>query len=378
MKRLAFLVASAAAIPILHGGPILRIEDLGTLGGSQMSGAAINASGQVAGTGTDAQGYLRAFSSTNGSTGVMPAGNLPASANGIGTSGQVVGATFVNGNTQATLWSDGIAQNIGGLGGPSSSALAINARNQIAGWSMTEDGAGHAVVYSGSGVEDVSLPGSIWSSAYAIDNSGAIAATALTGWGTFSAYTWSPALGYTSLGTLGGANSYASGMNDRGQVVGNSSAASGYSHAFLADNSGLHDLGTLGGQSSYAYGINNAGAVVGYATLGDGNHAFLYLKGIMYDLNLLIPNLEEWDLTAAYAINDAGQITGTGILDGVEHAFRLDTAPGRISMMSGSPLGESVGQVIANPEPGTVGMVLIGVLLCAGGIRRQSKPTASR
>jgi len=362
MKVLALLAACTVVVTVVNAGPILRIEDLGTLGGSQMSGAAINAFGQVAGTGLDAQGYLRAFSAMNSPTDLTPVWATSASANGISSSGQVVGTTYVDGNSQATLWSNGTARQIGGLGGPDSYALAINDNQQIAGWATTPQGQGHAVVYSNGGVQDVNLPVASSSSAYAINSSGSIAGTAMVASGVFRAYTWSPVLGFTTLGTLGGVSSYGFGMNDSGQVVGNSSSITGYAHAFLSDASGMRDLGTLGGQSSYAYGINNAGSVVGYASLGGVDHAFLYSGGIMFDLNLLVSNLTGWELTAAYAINDSGQITGVGLFQGVEHVFRLGPVVG----VQNSPM--------ATPEPHTIALILIGaaVLICGTLLQRRT------
>src|SRR5687768_6931550 len=84
----------------------------------------------------------------------------------------------------------------------------------------------------------------------------------------------------TDLGTLGGDNSHASGINDTGQVVGYSETDSRGRrvHAFITgpDGAGMTDLGTLGGDYSWAYGINDAGQVVGYSTTDNGrSHAFI-------------------------------------------------------------------------------------------------------
>ena len=57
--------------------------------------------------------------------------------------------------------------------------------------------------------------------------------------------------------------------------------------------SGLYqvtDLGTLGGAASYATGINSSAQIVGYAwTTASLEHAFLYSGGSMIDLNPLLP-----------------------------------------------------------------------------------------
>jgi probable HAF family extracellular repeat protein len=365
MKVLALLAVTLATVPAIFGAPLLRIDDLGSLGGSQMSGMAINASGAVAGYGLDASGNLHAFSSIGSPTDLTPGWAVTASAYGINGAGQVAGTTFADGHSQATLWSNGTAQVIGGLGGPDSYATAINDANQVAGMATTAGGQGRAVIYSAGGAQDVSLPGSSWASAYAINGDGAIAGYAMAASGAFQAYTWSPAGGYSSLGTLGGANSYAFGINDQGQVVGNSNTSSGYSHAFVWDSTGMHDLGTLGGASSYAFGINDGGEVVGYSSLAGSSdtHAFLVLNGVMFDLNSLVQNLAGWDLTEAYAINGSGQIAGTGLFDGAEHAFRLDVVDPAVAAQSvelGSPLG--------TPEPATCATVLMGLAILAGSL----------
>ncbi len=74
----------------------------------------------------------------------------------------------------------------------------------------------------------------------------------------------------TDLGTLGGTSSQAFGINDHGQVVGQSRLANGQLRAFLWEDGAMTDLGTLGGTFSLARGINDLGQVVGRSTLANG------------------------------------------------------------------------------------------------------------
>src|SRR2546422_786419 len=88
-----------------------------------------------------------------------------------------------------------------------------------------------------------------------------------------------------TLGALpGDSTSLAHGINDAGQVVGQS----GWLHAFLWDNGTMTNLGNLGGPLSAATGINNAGQVVGTSETPSGwSHAFLWQNGTMIDLGTL-------------------------------------------------------------------------------------------
>jgi probable HAF family extracellular repeat protein len=123
--------------------------------------------------------------------------------------------------------------------------------------------------------------------------------------------------GVTDLGVLpGGLHSYAYGINDSGQVVGNCSYT-GFQHAFMWNGS-MHDLGGLDPENivSEAYAINNNGQVVGKSKIpGGSTHAFLYSGGVMLDLNSLV-NLPGVNLYTAYGINDRGQILANSSFDG--------------------------------------------------------------
>lgn len=76
-------------------------------------------------------------------------------------------------------------------------------------------------------------------------------------------------------------------------------------------------LGTLGGFEAVAFGLNDAGQVVGWSIVGEEiiRHAYLWTDGTMVDLGVL-PGDEE---STARDVNDAGVVVGTsesGIQEG--------------------------------------------------------------
>ncbi len=116
----------------------------------------------------------------------------------------------------------------------------------------------------------------------------------------------------TDLGTMGEESSYASGINDKGVVVGTTSGehAEDFTRAFIWTNGHAKDIGGLTKVRPWAiaHGINNKGQVVGYSPNAAGaGHAVLWdAANGMRDLVVPSPGEE----STAYGINNKSQVVG--------------------------------------------------------------------
>lgn len=167
-------------------------------------------------------------------------------------------------------------------------------------------------------VTDLDMPGSTYSFAYGVNNSGQVTGNTRPGFPPPQAFLYSNG-SMTQLGTLGGATSFGHGISDAGQVVGYTETLMG-TRAFLYSNGAMTSLGTLGGTASVGFGVNNLGQATGYSlTSGDASsYAFLYSNGTMTNLGAL-----GGTGSIGYGINDAGQVTGLAYIGGnvAYHAF---------------------------------------------------------
>ncbi len=143
----------------------------------------------------------------------------------------------------------------------------------------------------------------------------------------------------TDLGTLpGGTNSGAHGINDRGEIVGDSDTRNGTRHAYLLHHHKMLDLGTLEHDrklNSAANRINDRGEIVGWSevrlTVNNSvvRRAFISSGGRLQNLAELIdkkaPLCGRVTLTEARAISSNGWIAADGFDDTTQepHAYLL-------------------------------------------------------
>jgi probable HAF family extracellular repeat protein len=147
------------------------------------------------------------------------------------------------------------------------------------------------------------------------------------------AFLWTRDDGMKDLGSLG-ADSSAAAINDAGKVVGSSltTPTGAVTHAFLwTAAQGMKDLGTLGGTASTATDINNAGQVVGWSH-GPSTYrrAFLWTETAgMVSLGTPGGNHSE-----AHGVNEYGAVVGWSEISpfGPRHAFMWTVSGGMIDL----------------------------------------------
>jgi hypothetical protein len=161
-----------------------------------------------------------------------------------------------------------------------------------------------------------------------------------------------------------GWNSYATSINDAGDIVGTGGTADapfspdgtlGIPFLRYADGTLIRfptaPRDSLG--SAIAMDINNSDVIVGLAGNpldGDGGiGAWVIYNGVVKTLADLLPPGSGWTLNDAWAINDAGQIVGNGVFNGAFRGYVLTL--GGLQQLDTPP---SVSDVSASTAPGTV------------------------
>jgi len=247
--------------------------DIGLFEGNLTSAVAINSRGVVLGGSFD--GFHSSTFIWKGPRRFVPlpqSGAYNVAGEAINDSNRVAGVRY-RASDEAFLWdpTKDTLRSLGFLpGGDASEARDINNLDHITGWATVGGGAQHVFLWTRSGgMSDLGIPeGSSQAFAEAINDEDEIVGEADLG--SSNLFYWSPGTGYKILQTLGGGG-YALDINGTGVIVGSCTVPNtSLLHAVLWPDrlSAPQDLGTLpGGTTAFAFGINNLGQVVGQSDL---------------------------------------------------------------------------------------------------------------
>lgn len=352
---LAFLSALLAPLPS-QAAPLYTVSFLPD---AQFSPYAMNNAGQIVGTRGGA-GLRAVF--YDGARQFLTLPDAESSlAYGINDAGAVTGVylSLTDSNAHAFVYRNGSLRDLGA----GTAGFGINASGDVVGVAQAAGG-GNTGFLDRNGVrtELGNLGAGTSAQALGINDRGQIVGNSTLGAETENAPTH-PFLysdgALLDLGTLAGANdNSAVAINNAGQVVGYSEAADGSAHAFVYEGGVMRDLGGFGTAQMNIRNINQHGRFVGTAITGAGGDVpFVSLGGRLVDLNTLIDPALGWTLYSADLNNDFDQIVGSGCYQGMCGLVRLDLAG-------------------AVPEPRAAWLLVPGLLVLVGARRRQRRGEA--
>jgi probable HAF family extracellular repeat protein len=352
------------------------IADLGTLGGDNSAAVWITNSGDVIGhseTGDfDSFGgaIIHAFRWRKGimeDLGTL--GDVNSTGLGGNSKGEVVGNNWYNIN-RALLWYNGASIDLGTLVGPDgfSWAQQVNDEGQAVGASAAPDGTFHAVLWNYGAISDLGTLGGPNSSTYSLANGindlGQVVGDSqqdtifnpLLGFPPFFPALWDK----NSVTKLGGAPGYAFAgdafnINNKSQVVGRIGVADpnegAVAHAYFWEAGVMRDLGVpAGDDNSEANSLNDAGQVVGDSGVGyilgySPDRALLWQNDQWIDLNTLIPAGSGYQLVAAFDVNARGQIVVSAVQLSTGNMHAVLLTPQPSSVAGNAVTGGASGRV---------------------------------
>jgi probable HAF family extracellular repeat protein len=232
----------------------------------------------------------------------------------VNNRGEVVGFSFATGQQHAFRWRAGVYTDLHDVIAPdalSTAAEAINDRSTIFG-SLTTSFQNQAYRLRGGQVTQVEPVPGVDTFASDINNRGQMIVITTQG----SGQTWFlDGENAEQLPGLPGSDGMVGhAMNDRGAVVGLSSVAS-QNHAVLWQSGTLTEIGLVpGADTSIAFDVNNRTQVIVNGLVNGSSQAFLWQDGTFTKLPDVAPG--QVNATGAESINDWGAIVGSSSVNG--------------------------------------------------------------
>jgi hypothetical protein len=195
-------------------------------------------------------------------------------------------------------------------------SYGVNNAGTIAGDYVDAKGVQHAMILAGKKLTTVnnkncqSSAGTGSIAFYAINS-----ANTAVGWcvssktGIDTSFTYAAGK-FTAIAYPKSLGTEATGINDKGEVVGLYLDSAGAQHGFSKIGKKYKSIDVKNETSAVAYGVNNAGDIAVYATNSSGDFdAFLYNGKTFKNIN--DPNAKGGTGTVAHAPNNKGDVTGT-------------------------------------------------------------------
>ena len=235
----------------------------------------------------------------------------------INARGQVAYTEHVGGVVRARLYDGRFLHDLGTLGGPNASTRALNDSGQVIGQSDVDRNGtlSHAYRWSpATGLVDLDAGSKTGSTVNDINERGQIAGagwTSVAGALQYQAYFWNPQSGKVPVGSFG-LSSTATALNNSGTVVGYAEGPGGGMNSILAfrwtRREGIRDIGTLPDEFTWATDINDAGQIVGATPFAPGEQAHAFVWTPRQGLRNL--GTGSGERSSATRINNEGMVIG--------------------------------------------------------------------
>ena len=261
------------------------------------------------------------------------------------------------------LWRNGVMNALPTAGGNNGQASAINNSGQVAGYA--ENGIADSTCPAGTENFMIDLP-VVWTNgnakalptitgdpdgvAYGINNRGQAVGYSGTCIQATHPVVWENNNTVTKLQDLGDPGGIAYAINSHNQVVGQAVNSDGTALAAIWQNHTVAALGGLlpGDVASFATSINNQGQVVGssFDSRSNWSRGLLWQNGVMIDLNTVFPASSNLFVVSASNINESGQIAGMAV-----DMAGLNAGRTIVHAFLATPVDEDQGKSVADVVP---------------------------
>jgi len=258
------------------------------------------------------------------------------------------------------LWQNGVISALPTVGGNNGQASAINNSGQIVGYA--ENGMVDSTCPAHTTNNRIDLP-VLWDKgkaqalptigsdpdgvAFGINNQGQAVGYSGTCTVAIEAVLWENGVA-TPLANLGTPSAIAFAINSHGQIVGQAVDSGGTPLAAIWQNNTVTSLGPIlpGDIASFATSINNRGQVVGSSFNSNNgtswSRGLIWKNGVTIDLNTLFPASSHLFVVSASNINESGQISGMAVDMAGPHAGHI------VHAFLATPVDEDLGKSVAD------------------------------